>query len=344
MDDRDRQDPVQWAADAGRDLYGVATWDERTRLDRVARSVHVGLITSGRVLVVLVALLIILGQLALMGAALVRDPLIGGYIVASVIPALLIAFFVWRSDVTVAQPLRPLVVTFLLGVIFASFAAVANSSLQDSFRALGPLGVVLFFYVVVAPVEESVKLLAVRMYGYRQERFASVVDGAVYGAVAGLGFATIENAIYITQQYLQTATAVGAQSPLLRTLPTAAVRTFAGPGHVIYSAIAGYYLGLAKFNPDDRGPIVVKGLLIAAFIHGTYNVLVSNIGVALEVLSPLVVVPQSLGFVAFVLVFDAAMLLGLIVKLRRYARAFRETGAAAYFARHPEADVDDAME
>lgn len=44
-------------------------------------------------------------------------------------------------------------------------------------------------------MEESVRLLAVRLYAYNDARFAAVIDGAVCGAIAGLGFATIENGI-----------------------------------------------------------------------------------------------------------------------------------------------------
>lgn len=42
------------------------------------------------------------------------------------------------------------------------------------------------------------KLLAVRLYAYNDARFAAVIDGAVYGTIAGLGFATIENGIHIS--------------------------------------------------------------------------------------------------------------------------------------------------
>ena len=335
MDEGKRPDPVQWAADAGADLYDVATWEERTRLDALSRSVYGGLVAGGRAMVIGVALLIVVGQIALIGTALQRDPVISAYIFASIVPALIIALYVWRTDVTRTQPLRPLVVTFLLGVLFASFAAVANSVLAGPFAAYGVVGMGLFFYLVVAPVEEAVKLLAVRMYSYRQASFAAVVDGAVYGAVAGLGFATIENALYISQQYVQTAS-LGIQSPLISTLQTAAVRTFAGPGHVIYSAIAGYYLGLAKFNPENGGPIVVKGLLVAGFVHGTYNLLASNLDAFLQALAPYVAVPSAVGFVIFVLVFDSVVLLALVGKLRRYERAFQKYGGAALYADGPE--------
>ena len=45
------------------------------------------------------------------------------------------------------------------------------------------------------------------------------------------------------------------------------------PLHVLLTALAGYYLGLAKANQASYTPIVVKGLLIAALLHGIYDTL-----------------------------------------------------------------------
>ncbi|MFB6094670.1 MAG: PrsW family intramembrane metalloprotease [Halanaeroarchaeum sp.] len=329
MGDETPRDPIQRAAGDGTDLYDVVTWERRSTVDRLATRLYGALVLSTRAIVIGLAVLILLGQVALTAAATLRDPLIGIYIVASVIPALFIVIYVWHSDVTAGQSLSTLVATYLLGLLFASFAAVVNSSVQGLFAAFGTVGLVVFFYLIVAPIEEAVKLLAVRMHAYRKPEFAAVIDGAVYGAVAGLGFATIENAIYISQQYAQTVNGVGTGG-LLAALQTAAVRSFAGPGHVIYSSFAGYYLGLARFNPDDRGPIVVKGIVVAAFIHGTYNALVTNLQAILGVVDVLAALPPAIGFVGFVIVYDGVFLAALVHKLRTYGRAFERTGARAY--------------
>jgi RsiW-degrading membrane proteinase PrsW (M82 family) len=197
---------------------------------------------------------------------------------------------------------------------------------------------VLFFFLIVGPIEESVKLLAVRLHAYRSRQFDAVIDGAVYGAMAGLGFAAIENTMYITQQYLTISTTNAAP---VGTLQMAAVRTFAGPGHVIYSAFAGYYLGLAKFNPDDRGPIIVKGLLIAVFIHASYNVLVSHLNVVLNVVPVLETVPPAIAFFGFVIIYDGFFFLLLSRKLNRYKRVFREVGAERFYRQSEKTDVAD---
>lgn len=95
------------------------------------------------------------------------NPPIGVLTVLSIIPALALAGCVWYSDVTADEPLSLLAATFLLGILMAGYAAVLNSLLQPYFSALGIIGMVLFYFVVVGPVEETVKLLSVRLYGLR---------------------------------------------------------------------------------------------------------------------------------------------------------------------------------
>ena len=317
----ERQDPVEAESDGTLDLYDVATWDRRTSLDRVASGLYRLAVAVGRWAVILVALLILI---AIGGLSAITDPEIGVLTALSALPALALAAYVWRSDVTTSEPLSLLVATFLLGVLTANFAAVANGLLQGWFRALGAVGTVAFFYLVVGPVEETVKLLAVRLYAYNSDDgFDAVVDGAVYGAMAGLGFATIENALYITQRVDQAALDFGFEIIGMGGGITA-VRAFAGPGHVIYSAFAGYYLGLAKFNRENRGPIVIKGLLIAAFIHATYNA-TAGLGVGLiDAYTPLGYVG---GLLAYVLVYDGVFGYVLYRKIKRYRDAYRTVHA-----------------
>ncbi|WP_227355643.1 PrsW family intramembrane metalloprotease [Haladaptatus salinisoli] len=312
----EKRDPVAEGTDDSVDLYGVSTWERRTRLDRFSSKLYGGIVVTARALVVLLALAILLVQFALGGLAAITESWVGMFVILSIVPAFAFAIYIWRADVTMSEPLPTLVVTFLLGVLFAGFAAVFNSYLQPFFTGIPVVGMVLFFYLVVGPIEETVKWLAVRLYAYRSDKFDAVIDGAVYGAMAGLGFATIENAIYISQEYLS---AAGTEQ-FLRTGQTAVFRLFAGPGHVIYSAFAGYYLGLAKFNRENAGPIVVKGLLIAAFIHATYNTLVGLVPGVVSYFFPSVT--PVMAYIAFVFVYDGFFGYLLYRKIERYRELY----------------------
>ncbi|MDS0296387.1 PrsW family intramembrane metalloprotease [Halogeometricum luteum] len=314
----ERRDPVERASESSTDLYDISTWEERTSVDGLSVALYRLFTASARIVVVLLALILLL---AIGGFAALTTPEIGLLTALSAVPALGLAGYVYYSDATTNEPLSLLVGTFLLGVLTANFAAVLNGALQQYFQALGGLGMILFFYIVVGPVEETVKLLAVRLYAYTDDRFDAVVDGAVYGAMAGLGFAVIENALYITRQLPQGGDGLEVGLGLIGAGGgITAVRALAGPGHVIYSAIAGYYLGLAKFNRENRGPIVVKGLLIAAFVHATYNATVSIGAGLIQTFTPL---SGLWAFLAYVLIYDSIFGLYLIRKIRRYRQAYR---------------------
>jgi RsiW-degrading membrane proteinase PrsW (M82 family) len=372
------RDPIEAHSDGRTDLYDISTWEPRSALDSFAVSLYHGILTTTRAVVILLALLILLSQFLLgsIGATFARDPYSVGLVVLSVVPAVGLVAYVYVSDITSSEPLELLVGTFMLGILFAGFAAILNTVLGPVVRGapsmLGPLGAfvgsVLFFYLVVGPVEESVKLLAVRLHPFRHSSFDAVIDGAVYGAAAGLGFATIENALYITRNIgaggneLALAGALGtaglgwvatglaglpivgqtAGSGIIGVFETGgritALRALAGPGHVIYSAFAGYYLGLAKFNREHAGPIVVKGLLIAALIHGTYNVMVGIVPVMFSVAASEffgVTVPQLVAFFAFVVVYDGIFGYALFRKIANYRAAYREV--------HGAGDTEDAF-
>jgi RsiW-degrading membrane proteinase PrsW (M82 family) len=322
----DSRDPVESAADGRLDLYEIADWEERTSVDGAAVALYWLLIRAAKWVVVAVALGILAG---IGGLAALSDPAVGLLTVLSAIPAAALTVYVYYSDVTTREPLSLLVTTFLLSILLATFAALVNSSAQRFFEPLGVLGMPLFFFLIVGPGEETVKLLAVRLYAYTDDRFDAVVDGAVYGAIAGLGFATIENSIYILQR-LSESGALAELSFGLTAITTGgditALRALAGPGHVIYSATAGYYLGLAKFNPDNRGPIVVKGLLLATVIHATYN---TTVGPGSYLVSSLTGLPDLGGFLVYVLLYDGVFGFFILRKLWRYRHAYNETGAAA---------------
>ncbi|MFC6862773.1 PrsW family intramembrane metalloprotease [Halomicroarcula sp. GCM10025817] len=324
-----RQDPVEANAGSSVDLYEITDWEPRSLLDRFLHWFYHAALWTVRSLVVVVAVAILVLQFAFGSlGAIGNQPVFAGMAVLSAVPALLLAAYVWYADVTTSEPLTLLVGTFFLGVLFAGFAGLLNVFLGGPVQAIGSgfglvpyVGQVVVFFVVVGPVEESVKLLAVRLYAFRDDRFDAVIDGAVYGAAAGLGFATIENALYITQQ---TEMVGGSLQAFAESGDIAAVRALAGPGHVIYSAFAGYYLGLAKFNPENAGPIVLKGLLIAALIHGTYNSLVGPVS---GILSAVYNVNPFVAFFGFVIVFDGVFGLLLLKKLDAYRQAYASAHA-----------------
>jgi len=308
------EDPVQRALGDTEDLYDVATWDVRTGLDRFAVGVHGLLVTARSAAIVALAVALFAGLFGLALPLVAQEPVLGALGLLSIVPALVLVGYFWGGDPTRREPFEPLAITFLLAMLFATFAALLNEAFLSSFQTLPVAGMAAYFFLVVGPVEEAVKWLGVRLHAYGHPAFDTVVDGVVYGAVAGLGFAAIENLVYILVAFLET-TDLSMGLQLRYATQTAIGRAAVGPGHVIFAAFSGYYLGLAKFNPGNRGPIVVKGLLIAAGLHGFYNTVVSYVPFT----------PASFG--AFVVLFDGVLLLVLLRKVNRYETHYERARA-----------------
>ncbi|MWG35161.1 PrsW family intramembrane metalloprotease [Halomarina oriensis] len=130
---------------------------------------------------------------------------------------------------------------------------------------------------------------------------------------AGLGFASIENMIYISEG--AEAAIQSGDGVLGAVVLSTFARSMAGPGHVIWSAIAGFYLGMAKFNPDNYGPLVVKGLLIAALLHGSYDfVAIAIVPILASVFGPVVNLLTYLS----ILVFHLVVLVYLVRLIRSH--------------------------
>ena len=169
-------------------------------------------------------------------------------LVLAIAPAVFILWYMYRKDYYEPEPLRLVVQVFLLGGLSVIPAAVIEYPF--------PSGIITSS--VVAPfVEEMIKFCVVFFFVYHLPEFDEPVDGMMYAAAAGLGFAAVENVFYV----LEGGIAVG----VLRAIASV-------PGHMIFSCVWGYALGTAKFRPRSAWrPIVIAGLAGSIVLHGIFN-------------------------------------------------------------------------
>ena len=186
-------------------------------------------------------------------------------------PALFWLIFFYRKDKYATQPLSWIVKIFLLGALITIPIAICES-------IAGILISEFAIAVIVAPiVEECGKYFVVTRYVYTTSEFNEPVDGIMYAVAAALGFATIENILYVF-------------SIPLTELPTlfAVVigrAVLSVPGHALDSSIWGYSLGIAKFGLPRDAPKIITGLAVAIVFHGLFNfLLMSFLGIALLLL------------------------------------------------------------
>ena len=117
---------------------------------------------------------------------------------------------------------------------------------------------------IIGITQEFLKYAAVRYSVFRSAEFDERIDGIIYGAAAGLGYATFLNVEYVLANG-GVDLAIGAVRIAVVALAQA---SFAG--------VTGYFLGRAKF--ENRGPFWLPvGLLLAAVLNGVVTTLLSEI-------------------------------------------------------------------
>lgn len=204
----------------------------------------------------------------------------------ALVPTLVYALLVWWLDRYEKEPLPLLVVAFLWGAVPAVILALvleigAGLPLKDLILAdqsrevaestlIGPL------------IEESVKaiILVVLFLAYKRE-FDDVLDGIVYGAMVGLGFALVENVLYL-QSAAYSDVPEGGPPDLGNMFSLWILRAgLFGLNHSMFTAFTGAALGLARSLKLgwQRGVVPVLGLGVAMLFHGVHNLLTSLVGI-----------------------------------------------------------------
>jgi RsiW-degrading membrane proteinase PrsW (M82 family) len=117
-------------------------------------------------------------------------------------------------------------------------------------------------FVVAAMIEEACKIAVVYWVVWRRPEFDDRMDGIVFASRAGLGFALVENVLYLLQQ----ATVAGQ-------IETWVMRgVLAVPGHAMWTGMIGAMAARRRF--DGKGLGLVGGYLLAVAFHGGYDMCV----------------------------------------------------------------------
>jgi RsiW-degrading membrane proteinase PrsW (M82 family) len=181
----------------------------------------------------------------------------------TIAPGIAIAIFVYYKDKFDREPRRQLIWAFFLGMVSA-IPAVAFSQSISKFKGFGGgdgvLDTFLFAFITVALAEELAKFIFLRRF-YRKPFFDEPFDGITYAVMISMGFATLENLLYV---YLYTD--VPYNTALMRMLT-------AVPAHASFAVIMGYFVGMAKFKKGKRLGLQLLGLFGAVFFHGAYDFL-----------------------------------------------------------------------
>jgi RsiW-degrading membrane proteinase PrsW (M82 family) len=220
-------------------------------------------------------------------------------------PGIAIGIYIYLKDKHEREPLSLLFISFMYGVLSTAVTLSISLPLEYIFQ-INEQDVIHQFgnaFFKVALVEEFSKFIFIRFILYRNKNFNEPFDGIVYACMVGMGFATLENIIYVFQY--------GA--------PTGFVRMFtAVPAHATFAVLMGYFLGKAKFAQQREIYYSVLALLVATAFHGAYD---------------------YFWFIAYVPGIWVGAILSLIVAFVLSKRAIRLHQQASPFIVQPPPDI-----
>ena len=183
---------------------------------------------------------------------------------AAVLPALYLLAQVYKMDTIEKEPWTLLRKLLLWGAISGIPAALVESLLTGVVLGAFTEGTVLYNlvagFVVAALVEESIKFFFLYKFTFRDPAFNYRFDGVVYAVFVSMGFAILENVLYVFQGGLGVA--------VTRAL-------LALPLH----AACGVYMGIAYgqqkvrslYQPATFGSVAAACLPTPILIHGFYD-------------------------------------------------------------------------
>jgi RsiW-degrading membrane proteinase PrsW (M82 family) len=239
---------------------------------------------------------------------------------SATIPVPLYVILVLWVDRYESEPISMLAVAFFWGALVAVFFALlvntASGLIVSGLTSNTRIGEAFSAGISAPIVEETAKAFILFIFFFlKKEEFDGVVDGIVYAAMVGLGFAMTENIQYYGRAVLQ-----GGGGGLTLVF---IIRGMMAPfSHPLFTAMTGIGLGLARQSTNGFLKIVapVVGLGLAIFMHSVWN------GSAIV-----------FGFLGFILIYVVIMvpmfiiiLTVIFISLRREGRVVRDFLLADY--------------
>lgn len=217
-----------------------------------------------------------------------------GILLASLAPVFIILFYIYFRDKYEKEPLKMLVKAILGGILIILPVIFVERWLSALAPFSGKVGQAAWHaFVVAGSTEEVFKFLALYLLIWKSPSFNEKFDGIVYAVFVSLGFAAVENVMYVMDGGLQ----------------TAAIRAFtAVPAHAIFGISMGYYLGIAHMYEELRKTYLLRALLIPILLHGVYDfILMVEIGWLLILFIPYVILLYVLGMRKMKTLSDASV-------------------------------------
>lgn len=191
---------------------------------------------------------------------------------AAFAPGIALLIYFYLNDRYKPEPFRHVIRMFIVGILIVLPTLIIQR------------GIILAFdyndfwlaFFISGAIEEVIKWFFLYYMIYNHPVFDEPYDAIVYAVAISLGFATLENLIYIWS-YQASFTAM-----LMRGLLPVS-------GHALFGVAMGYYLGKAKFEQSTKR-FLVLAIIYPVFWHGLYDYILLSVESWLVVISVFMVI------------------------------------------------------
>ena len=188
--------------------------------------------------------------------------------VIAVTPAVAIIIGIYLSDRYDREPLKILLATYAFGALIVIPTILVEELLSFFNIFPGVFGAFYTAFIVAGFTEEFFKRFVVLRVPYRTKYFNEKLDGIVYSVFSSMGFATVENIMYVVFRYTNNPY-IGLYRGILSV-----------PAHGAFGVTMGYYLSMAKFGESEgyKKKNLAKSLYVPTILHGFFDfILMANI-------------------------------------------------------------------
>ncbi|TXL67873.1 intramembrane metalloprotease PrsW [Cerasibacillus terrae] len=194
---------------------------------------------------------------------------------AAIAPAIaLMAYFYLRDYYT--EPLTLIIRTFIFGALLV----FPLMFVQYTFKTELFLGSFVHAFIISGLTEEFFKWFVFMYVVYQHTEFDTHYDGIIYAVAISLGFATVENILYLLSN--------GIEYALTRAI-------FPVSSHALFGVMMGYHFGMAKIIQKRQKWNIFLALLLPFILHGTYNFILKTSENWLLVLIPFMICLWGIG-------------------------------------------------